>query len=79
MDDPAEQAYSYEVKTLGCCLKGGKLMPKEDVEESKEDQGSVKDKKAPPPKGKKDAAPEEQEMTPEEAEQHRKLCEEREK
>ena len=72
MDDPAEQAYSYEVKTLGCCLKGGKMMPKEEVaEESKEgENASVKDKKAPPPKGKKDAAPEEQEMSPEEMEAH---------
>lgn len=65
MDDPAEQAYSYEVKALGCCLKGGKLMPKEEVEDSKEaDNASLKDKKAPPPK--KGAAAEEQELTPEE-------------
>ena len=49
---------------MGAHLKGGKMMPKEDPDDSKEagdGAGSVKDKKAPPPKkgGKPDPVAEE--------------------
>lgn len=51
IDDPNEQAYTYEVKALGCCLKGAKLMPKEDVpDESSNIDNSVNNKKPPPAK-----------------------------
>jgi hypothetical protein len=32
-DDPSEQQFQYEVKLLGASVKGGKMMPKEDLEE----------------------------------------------
>ena len=54
-DDPAEQAFTYEVKALGANLKGAKMNAKEEEEGSKADDGnlSAKDpKKAAPPKGK---------------------------
>jgi len=58
---------------MGAVLKGGKMLPKEDPEDSKEagdGAGSVKDPKkaAAAKKGAKEVVQEEQELTPEELE-----------
>lgn len=66
MEDPVEQAFQYDVKVAGAVIKGGKMMAKADSEESKADEGSVKDKKAAPAKGKPAAVAEPEELTPEE-------------
>lgn len=68
------------MKALGAHLKGGKLMPREDPEDSQAqpDGGSVKKPADPKKKGKADAA-EQEELSPEEEEKLRKEKEERDK
>lgn len=76
IDEPGEQAFQYEVKVLGTHLKGGKLMPKEDPEDSQAPaDSSVKKADATKKKGKAD---EPEELTPEEEEKLKKEKEERE-
>jgi len=84
IDDPNEQAYTYEIRALGTHLKGGKMVQKEEPEESKEaDAMSATLKKtgtvAPGKKGKGDEKVEAEEISPEEEERKRKEYEEREK
>lgn len=51
-DDPNEQAYSYELKILGCHFKGGKFVPKENPESETIDSKAAPAKGgAKPPKG----------------------------
>ena len=53
IEDPAEQAFQYEVRALGTHLVGGKLVAKEEPDAGAAvDDGKSKNQKAPPPKGK---------------------------
>lgn len=59
-DDPAEQAFQYEVRAFGCHFKGGKFHPKEaDDEPAAADAASKAASKAPAKGAKKVEEPEE--------------------
>ena len=74
IDDPAEAAFTYEVRALGANLKGGKIVAKQDPEEAKEgaDAASLKGKQPPPKKGAKDVTPEEDHTQDEETKKKEK-------